>query len=598
MNATLAIASRELGEKRFVFAAAVAFAVLTLLFPLIPGIQASPTEIIFGASAIMTNFVLGLAALLGASVIGRDLSEGRLSFYFARPVPASAIWFGKLLASGVLIGASFAIIIAPAAVISLMNLPHGWGGNGAGMLLVMAGLSTLLFFGAHVIGTMVRSRSAWVVADFVLSLLAGLLGWLIVRPLIVGMPPASLRVMLIAAVLGLLFAFIGAGAWQLARGRTDRVRNHVEMSRFLWSSAGVMLALAGAFALWVFSATPRDITADIEGQRAGSWLMVSGQVRARGDYHTSFLVNTEDGRYVRMSGPGWFGSTISRDGRMAAWLNPISLRHNLFELMTCKLDVPHPKAEASGVTTTWWDIALSPDGSRALLRTSETYSVYDLQSRRSIGSFSVPRDGNGWTHAYFEDRDHVRAFFLPTRIGGNRPAINVFDFDVRSRALRRSGSVDDIVRQPNHNRTRFVTDHTVYDAATLAPIVSINGVRNLRFLDDDTLVAIEVRNGEVFVRHLSASGAPLGEIAVGRSASAWLAGTSGTRAFVELLNGGVQNVASVDLARGVVERMDGEIRRIVRGGASNEVLCITAHGVIAWNPATGDKRVVAGRTSS
>jgi hypothetical protein len=108
MNATVVIARRELAEKQFVLLAAIAFALLACLVPFVPGVHAGQKReaIVVVSTVLAVGFTLGLSTILGATIIGRDLSEGRLSFYFSRPIPAAAIWFGKLIAALVLIHTS------------------------------------------------------------------------------------------------------------------------------------------------------------------------------------------------------------------------------------------------------------------------------------------------------------------------------------------------------------------------------------------------------------------------------------------------------------------------------------------------------------
>src|SRR5258706_15379992 len=117
MNSTFVVASREIAEKRFVFPAAVAFALLAIIPPSTMHMRGSFGEALTVSSAILsTAFAFGLAMILGASIVGRELTENRLSFYFARPLPAAAIWFGKVAASTLLITLSFLIVFAPAFV--------------------------------------------------------------------------------------------------------------------------------------------------------------------------------------------------------------------------------------------------------------------------------------------------------------------------------------------------------------------------------------------------------------------------------------------------------------------------------------------------
>ena len=89
MRHALVIARREIAEKRFVLFAALAFAALPFLLAAIPIARGSggPRDVMdIVAGLLCIGFTLALALILGANVIGRDLSENRLSFYFSRPV--------------------------------------------------------------------------------------------------------------------------------------------------------------------------------------------------------------------------------------------------------------------------------------------------------------------------------------------------------------------------------------------------------------------------------------------------------------------------------------------------------------------------------
>ena len=116
MNSTMIIARRELSEKRFVFVAAGAFLLLALIVPLMPGVRAGERvgALMLTSLGFASIFSIGLAAILGATIIGRELSDGRLSFYFSKPVPATSVWWGKLVAAAALIVICFAIIGLPA----------------------------------------------------------------------------------------------------------------------------------------------------------------------------------------------------------------------------------------------------------------------------------------------------------------------------------------------------------------------------------------------------------------------------------------------------------------------------------------------------
>ena len=159
MRQTLVIARRELVERRFVLLAAVAFALLSLVIPVVPGLNTSARDIITLGSLMLANaFTLGVAALLGATIVGNEISAGRMSFYFARPLGAPSIWLGKLAAALLLIAGSFLIVALPAFVIG-SPIPRVWNGDFRIELFSIALFAAIVFFLFHAVGTMIRSRS-------------------------------------------------------------------------------------------------------------------------------------------------------------------------------------------------------------------------------------------------------------------------------------------------------------------------------------------------------------------------------------------------------------------------------------------------------
>src|SRR5436190_4922382 len=303
MRNALVIARRELGEKRFVVVAAAAFAVLPFLLTAIPGIPFRGSAVDFiatGAGLLAVGFTAGLALVLGINVIGRDLAEGRLSFYFSRPVGAASIWFGKVAAAVMLIVAVFTIVVLPARLAAADGWRHSWGDNVPMLTALVLGLSIALFFVAHVIGSFVRSRSAWIAVDFAALCAALVATFLILRPLADAAAEQATRRMSIAIGCGIAVALVGGGAWQLERGRTDRKRSHIALSQFVWASVGVVLALTGGVVAWMISASPSDLRTVTGGMVGGGpWMMIAGPARGRMDYMPAFIYNADTGAYTR-----------------------------------------------------------------------------------------------------------------------------------------------------------------------------------------------------------------------------------------------------------------------------------------------------------
>src|SRR5206468_1229874 len=150
--------------------------------------------------------------------------------------------------------AAFAIILVPARLGAAAGWQRTVGGTNAGdVVLVVLGGAIALFFAAHVIGSFVRSRSAWIALDFLALLAAAYATYLMVAPLLWHGAELAVRSLVGIIVAGVVVALVGGGAWQLERGRTDRKRSHVALSQFVWGAIGAGLLIAGALLAWMAS---------------------------------------------------------------------------------------------------------------------------------------------------------------------------------------------------------------------------------------------------------------------------------------------------------------------------------------------------------
>jgi len=116
MQKAIAIARREIGERSFVFIAAVVLTIAPALALIVPRGTFHDRLSAFALLSVIVavGFTGGLSTILGVSLVGRELTEKRLSFYFSRPIGAVSIWFGKVAGALALIVASFAVILLPA----------------------------------------------------------------------------------------------------------------------------------------------------------------------------------------------------------------------------------------------------------------------------------------------------------------------------------------------------------------------------------------------------------------------------------------------------------------------------------------------------
>ncbi len=116
MKATMAIMAREVMARRELLLLAVAVAIVISLLPFLPNIETYEATDVRTVASSASALALGcvLALVLGATVFGSDLSEGRLGFFFARPVSGLAVWWGRVLAVMALIWIVEIIVLVPA----------------------------------------------------------------------------------------------------------------------------------------------------------------------------------------------------------------------------------------------------------------------------------------------------------------------------------------------------------------------------------------------------------------------------------------------------------------------------------------------------
>lgn len=108
---------RELSQRKNLWWAALAAGFIPMLLQVLPGIHYAPAEIRdASALAISATFGLFIALLLGASVLARDLSEGRLGFDFTRPMGNVSIWAGRMSAAVLLALGGAIVAVLPATI--------------------------------------------------------------------------------------------------------------------------------------------------------------------------------------------------------------------------------------------------------------------------------------------------------------------------------------------------------------------------------------------------------------------------------------------------------------------------------------------------
>jgi hypothetical protein len=428
MKGFFIVLGREIAERRLLFFVGLLGLVPLLLPFVVPGSGVSAAELRTGSALMLAALVGAVLALgLGASVLGRDLAERRLGFFFSRPLSGVAIWGGKLAAALALsLGASLLVLLPVLLVES-----GAWGelaGGGSRPLLGL-GLLVALVLLANIFSIMVRARTPWLILDIVAAGTVGLVGWHAVERLMLaglvsaGMVseiPASLLTRAALALIPVALAATLAGsAAQVLGGRTDPRRAHQLLSLTFWG-----FLLAGALGLegysrWLVAATPDDLATigNVLASSTGSAVAVQGRAARRPGYAPAFLIDSANGHFHRIfPSPYWDPRRMvhfSGDGRQAVWLEPQTLSGGQATVLF-RLDLGRADARPLRTSVTFGSfpsaLALSPDGRRLATVLHGRLVAEDLESTRLLAAVSVG-PGTDWrSQLRFLDDSHVRYF--------------------------------------------------------------------------------------------------------------------------------------------------------------------------------------------
>ena len=522
MSTTLVIASRELREKSRLLIVCAAAAVLPFLAALLPASRGDRPTVIGAVSGFLAiAFCLGTAIAQGSSTIGRELSDKRLSFYFTKPVSPAAIWIGKAAASLLISMACFAIITLPAYLAVREEWRTVWMMRGLVVPLVVLVGAVVLFFVSHAMGTMIRSRSALIGVDFLLAAATVGVVILLARPVILGMAGETLALMgnlLAYAIVGILAV---APVWQLAKGRTDVRQSHAALSKFLWTAIAALLLVAAAYVGWLVSFSPAAIkqVSELEPSQGSDWVFVSGTSPSRGDYHGSFLINTTSGQSDKVNAPPGWGAQFSRNGKVAAWVEPATFvpHANHMEIYTRRLDVPGAKAVTTNIRgPVGSGFVLSDDGSRLAVHLGRTIAVHDVATGKLLAAVAV--DQRSRSRMFFVGTDVVR--LMGVENGPKTARLRIAELDVTKKSLTRTADIE--VPKPgmitvsgDGSRAMLHRANLVVDGRTGAPVMTLSapsGVWGSAVLADGRVVSSTTDGARAHVRYFSRDGQPLGEV--------------------------------------------------------------------------------------
>jgi hypothetical protein len=635
MNATMAIMARELVARRDLLVVAFAAAVIASAMPLMPGLQGYTAEDVrtVSSNGLAVGLGWGLSILLGATVLGRDLSENRLGFFFARPVSGLAVWWGRVLAVLFLIWMVEAIVLLPSLYGGGIFVFASWEGGGWPALLGYLAMPVLLMLLAHAVSVMVRARTAWVFLDLVGCVAACVAGWLTVRPFVWMYAQTALWVVGGGLLVALVMALVVAGATGLVVGRTELRRTHGALSVALWGTLALGLTAVAAYSGWLRDIEPEDFArVDVMSiAPTGGWVEIMGRAPGHFDVTRRCLVATTDDRWLSLPG-GWGGFSrevvFSIDGSTAVWLG-VETGEGPRALWWADLESGSPGVKSTTlVFPADAVIDLSPDGRRVAVLEEQILSVYELVEERLLTAVRLPEDLRKAT-PFFHLPGSVRLYAWSSDAGES--AIQIAEVDTITGDVDRMGEIVAVSKRiwtSFDARLRYMALTTrvgdfetptrvLYDARSGEVLRALTGfagfledgrILSRRKIGDDLWLVVDSPGGDELVTHNLGAGADI-----------WNGGEALPGHLLILRS--VENAESeqgrradlLDLEDGSWREVGQRIRRIhaafqwrwgsyraafwyVNQPPANRLFTDTTGALVRWDPETGElTHIVGGR---
>lgn len=626
MKQMIHVISRELIERKLIFAGALMIGMMVLASPLLPIKHGGRAiETITEAAVILSlGWAAATAAASGASVFGRELAERRMGFYFGKPISGWSIWGGKMVGAFLLTVLSGLLVIVPATMFGgglfmLAKAGSGWDlgefawGFTAALIIAMSI--------GHVASIALRSRSKWVALDVFGIMIVAFILWGALQPI------AAVRAKeLFWTLLGVLLfvagiAFIVAGAVGVLLGRVDIRLVHRATSITLIGILGVTALAFAGYSLWVRSAEPDDLTHfDLKAiSSSGNWFAFDGRSKGRGDYVSAFVMNRQNGEWFRIPPQRHMGILdFSKDGRSMVWgefTNPTS---NLAAIHFA--DLGSGKGVSKGMHVSLNPTlrfssgpVLSPDGSRMALINDGVLSVYATSTRQSLATLKMPA-ARGVNYFVFVTNDLLRIHLtheFKNEIGESDWKTTMYEFIVSSKTLNRLGEADIRFGIVNAEGDRVIgyrreRERVIVDGRTGQFISTIGRNLRARWLSDGRIALIREDEGRVQLEILTRDGESTRTIDVAHAPKAFL-GSEVARGKI-LVGTSLKPGSGHEIATSIVYLVDvndGTAKKVgdkmIEEGwyipnltllARGPLFVNEKHDLISFNPLTGERKTL------
>jgi hypothetical protein len=534
----LTIAKNEIKSRLSLVGAAAVISLFPILFPTVGktlGLTSDYSDVGVIAYAILLCCAVGFSLLVGASTLGSDLTNRRMSFYFVRPLSSLNVWGGKVLGALALVFGSGLITIAPSFIFFAESTKQFFT-----LTSILTYMSiTLFFLGLGLVaGIFFRSRSYILGLDLALLPITLVLGGIAFIRIVMAYRGSYFLEQIglsknfdpfAVILIGISLIMIVSTGVGLAVGRTDIKKVHRALSAGLWGLMMTFVLSGLTFSQWVVSAKPKDLVQLHSGyvSSADKWIVVSGRAWGRGEYTATFLLNPKTNDYVRMTDV--VELNISQDGSKAVWLEKKGVLSEEFQVV--KMDL---KEEVANPIYT--DIRfpysvgceLSKDGSLLLTTREKLITVFDLNNGKELSTVHIPNNAKWLVKATFLNPELVR-FYFRSQDNNNKTPIQIFELQLKDKQFTQVGQFEmerfGYFWKISPDGERFIVGSTVYNGKTGEKLLDLGDSkleRRLQFLEGNKYALVEHYAGEAKLKIFSESNLEEKVISLGRADSAYV----------------------------------------------------------------------------
>ena len=474
MSTAMIVAAREIRARKLIFLTAPAWGVLVAV---LGSIHHDRNAVITAAAICALVFGVVMSLVVGSALVGRELAERRLSFYFARPIPAASIWGGKYVGGLAVVIASQVLVLAPSLIAFRVV------GDDAISIAVVLALPIALLALGMVVGIALRSKSLWVASDLCVLVGTGFLirwGWAILDDAL-AISDFLLKPLIVGGCLVAIVLVVGSAAAVMV-GRCDIKRAHR-------AAALVVLVLvpAGfggvAWAHWYVTPSGHDLRGGLGAVSPDArWGLFYGAARGRG-FNVTFqrFVDLTTFRAVDPGAAAGIDPAFSADGRTVAW---IARR----DLMTLALDQPNSQPirsrSLSFVLPGTVGLSLSPNGDRIVVGELSTVSVYSLPDERPLAV--IPSENGTLTAVRYLSPSRIRLY---RTVQHDRVRIDEIEMGGKP---QKTGEVElASFHRLSSEGDRILGHDGVFDGRTGERLATPPPFVDAAFLDDGRIVLVE-----------------------------------------------------------------------------------------------------------